>query len=850
MSSWWTDEKVNSVVRSEYIIGKLGGKNHFRLHASLAFGDGLTNDTYLDWILSRGRRLFLILDDIGCPDNIFNAVDKSLDDDDLPLTEGAVIDLNLSHGKHAGFDRKFYRRQFYYLIQELGPGKHVDYGPEDVIPVKLIGKAKNSVTTSADVDQVYVGNNVFTRRRMDLGGEYGVDKIHFVMYYKNLQKLEHPHLVSVWATYTQGAYAYVLLGPNSGMSLKSFLEDPPKNFKALTKQQKRDILLRWVHCLTDAVAYLHKNGFAHQAIRPSNVFIDSNNNIFLGEYAAMDALEEEEPAYKRETYEHAPPEKWIRKTVLQDTAPLRSTLNGGGRTNHRVKHKIPKAQIPLNGVSRRNSGNSNSGGGFLRRGASAPSPNSAGSSPAISRNGSFAPNTIAFSTVSTAVNPMPDFPNPPSRQHSYAPTYITTTSHASSAPAGPTSPLYSPNSFHHGPTGPLPPIPHQRSHTPSYATTSTHASSAPAGPTSRKNSLAPTTSSATSSSSTASTIGKQKRTLVTTFTQDTNLTPYPSDIFSLSTIHVLLLSGLFALSSSSLTSSKYSQSSLRAHLGKLNRTAGRGGAPSDCSFHVNLGQVDSWLDILEKEAAKRGDGHFFAAASLVTVVRKGLLEKWENRWDACDGERSIRHILEQWVPGGWGTCCGMEAHENEKSARFRLGLTGDGDVEIGSRKSAGTRAESWMPSPPWTETGSASNSGSASSSVGWGRGRRPSFVESAAASVVYLDGVSVEEEDEGYDEGPKGEVQDEARVTADQIAARGWPIVEKKDDKDDMRNEVEMLKKELEALRREVVKKEMPVKKPPVIRPGRRGGGMGKSMVVAKEKAGDDLVRSFFRNRN
>lgn len=281
----------------------------------------------------------------------------------------------------------------------------------------------------------------------------------------------------------------------------------------------------------------------------------------------------------------------------------------------------------------------------------------------------------------------------------------------------------------------------------------------------------------------------------------------------------------------------------------MNRTAGRGGAPSDCSFHVNLGQVDSWLDRLEKEAAKRGDGHFFAAASLVVVVRKGLLEKWENRWAACDGEREIRHVLEQWVPGGWGTCCGMEAHENEKSARFRLGLTGDGDVEIGSRKSAGTRTD-WMPSPPWTEAGSASNSGSASSSAGRGRGRRPSFGESVSASVVYLDGVAVEEEDEGYDEDPKGE-HVEIRMTSEQVVAREWPEMVKKDEQDDMRSEVEMLKRELEALRREVVKKDMPVKKPPVIRPGRRGSGMGKTNVAVKEKAGEDLMRSFFnRNRN
>ena len=82
MSSWWSDERINTTVTREYITAKLPSST---LHKPLAFGDGLTDDTYLDWILIRGKRLFLILLDVGIPDYIFEAVDRSLDDSDLPL---------------------------------------------------------------------------------------------------------------------------------------------------------------------------------------------------------------------------------------------------------------------------------------------------------------------------------------------------------------------------------------------------------------------------------------------------------------------------------------------------------------------------------------------------------------------------------------------------------------------------------------------------------------------------------------------------------------------------------------------------------------------------------------------
>ena len=684
MKAWWLPDKVDAVVTREYIVDKIGEKNHIRLHTP-AFGDGLTNATYIDWILAGCKRLFMILNDVGCVENIFEAVDQSYDDRDLPLSAQDITDLKLSSGKNASLERKFYKRQFYYLIQELGPGKHVDYGSDDVIPVRPVSKTKG-ILSSPDIDRVYVGNKVLTRRRIDLGGEHGVDRVHFIFYFKSLQMYRHPHLVSVWATYTQGDHAYVLISPASDTTLKSFLEEPPKSFRDLSKQMKRDILLRWVHCLTDAVTYLHEHGLSHQAIRPSNIFIDEEHNIFLGEYAAMDALEEEEAAYKREAYEHAPPEKWKRKPILQETAPLRSMQNGGGRTRRRLK--IPTAR---ENASRNAPGRNLSFSSLI---------NKDNTSNEISRRNT-PQSGLAFPKPPTTLTPPSNSP-----------------SHSPSASIAST---FIPDTLL------------------TYYPAVANSSLVPRSPTStRKYSVAPTMASTNSSGSVKSAATISKRVVVNTFAQEDLPTPYPSDIFSLSTIQVQLLSAMFSLGSSSITSNRYNTASLRNHLGRLNVSAGRGGAPPDSSFHLNLGQVETWLTKLEKEAIKRQDGHFTAAAELTNTVRKGLRKVWQERYKARDCEKETRGILDKYLAGGCGTCCAVGATMNERGSGFGLGLDGNGDVEIGERKS-GSGGQTWIPSPPLSENGGASRDGN-------GISRRGSFAGSIgdAESVIYLEGVGVE----------------------------------------------------------------------------------------------------------
>ncbi|KAL9576803.1 MAG: hypothetical protein Q9212_006805 [Teloschistes hypoglaucus] len=350
MTSWWADERINATVNREYIIREVGQRKFQEaLHHPLAFGHGLTDDTYLDWILEKSRRCFLILNFIGVPERIFDLVDKSLDDDDLPLSEDALYDLNLFGAKSETLDKKFYRQQYTVLVHDLVPGRHQDFGADEVVPVEPRNGRKGSISAAHHTsDKVCVHQKLYTRKKIATSGDNGVDRVHFVMHLKALQSIKHPHLVSVWSTYTQNDFSYMLLYPTTDITLRHFLHEQPKFFKNLEKQQRRETLLRWTHCITSALTYLHENQFAHQGIRPSNVTIDSNNTIYLANFAALNALDSIEgtaQTYRTEIYEHAAPENWRRKASVYEMAPDKTVHAGGGRTARRITESARQSSV-------------------------------------------------------------------------------------------------------------------------------------------------------------------------------------------------------------------------------------------------------------------------------------------------------------------------------------------------------------------------------------------------------------------------------------------------------------------------------------------------------------------------
>ena len=533
MTAWWSNERINATVTQEYIERELGSKKYVdTLHGVLAFGDGLTDDTYLDWILERSPRIFLILNQIGAPEKVFEAIDRSFTDDDLPLSQDSLWELNLFGGKSETLDKKFYREQFNFLIQELEPGGHVDYSTWDVVPVETTAK-RPGITTNTSCDQVRVQNQVYTRKKVATFGDNGIDEVHFIMHLKALTTIQHPHLVSVWATYSQDEFNYILLTPPTEMTLKTFLDEPPKAFKALEKYERRNIFLTWCHCLTSALASLHDKGFTHQTLRPSAITVDHKNTIYINDYSALKALDIDEPVqpYSSELYDHSAPENWLRKPCLHETAPLKTYLPGGGRTARR----LPK-----------------------------PEP----------------------------VNPTGTLPLPP----------------------------------------PSPGMPTRKS----------------------SKSAATSRSGSKSASSGSSTTTRPRNTVITTFAPPQRVASaagssthskraYSSDVFSLTTVLLTLLSMIL----------QHSPKSFASHRCRLNRQAGRGNAPPDASFHKNLPQVMKWIDILAKEAGQREkkDMKFWGAVvELAQLCRLGVQKDPKDRIHTKDLEKKVAG----WVDWGLG----------------------------------------------------------------------------------------------------------------------------------------------------------------------------------------------------
>jgi len=349
MTAWWTSEKIKATLNQGYVERELGPKKHQdTLHSVLAFGNGLTDDTYLDWILERSSRFFLILNDIGVPDKIFEIIDRSFDDDDLPLTQDALWELNLFGTTSETLDKKFYRQQYYYLVQELEAGGHVDYGSWEVVPVQIVAK-RAGILANQNTDKVIVHDRSYTRKRFPNSGDNGIDRIRFIMHLKNLAAAQHKHLGTVWASYSQDDFNYMLLTPCLDITLKSIFDDQSKQMKNLEKHERRQTLLTWTQCIASALAFLHNEGLIHKAIRPSTITVDHNFNIHLNDFDALKVIDSEEGSnpYSGELYDYAPPENWLRKSCLHEITPAKPRPPGGGRTPRRMPRSPPEDPGPI-----------------------------------------------------------------------------------------------------------------------------------------------------------------------------------------------------------------------------------------------------------------------------------------------------------------------------------------------------------------------------------------------------------------------------------------------------------------------------------------------------------------------
>ena len=312
--TWWTEARIESTLTVEFVANKLREDEHPQLHRPLSFGDGLTSATYLEFILDRARKLFLILSEIGAANKIFSIIDRSYDDTDLPIPLEVVEDLGLSSKGADKLDRKFYTKQYDFLLRELSGGEHIDYESVETVPLEYSYRLP-----SAQCLQNWVrvrlpkgSSDVLARRhiamqRPDTGEGFPDDYFDDIA---TMKLIQHNHIIPIYASYTFRSAGYVLTPFVADHTLKTFLEDSRNvlSFRKLPKRQQQRLLLEWMHCLAEAVAYLHQHGFQHTAIRPSNILIDQANQIAFGEIGSLKAFQRDKKVDPVEVYNYGAPE--------------------------------------------------------------------------------------------------------------------------------------------------------------------------------------------------------------------------------------------------------------------------------------------------------------------------------------------------------------------------------------------------------------------------------------------------------------------------------------------------------------------------------------------------------------
>ncbi|KAI1769683.1 kinase-like domain-containing protein [Hypoxylon sp. FL1150] len=329
---WWDPSRIEATVTRQFVCSHLLPEEIKRLDLPLGFGDGLTDGTYWEWIDEKAKRIFLILLDLGVPDQIFGLIDDSWDDDDLPIPPDQIERLALTPTRDNKFDRRFYFRQFHYLLKFLEKGVHVLYEDPEIVPI-IVDKRPGLNLHSA-VDRVELPNrpgDVFSRRRIPIGTGPGMLTCKdFLTETEKANNVECDHLVSYFGSYYHNGQGYVLFTLPSDYSLKSLLVNTPSSLKTLAKQDRRLLFMNWIHCLVDTLCFLHSRGLSHGNIRPSTVLFNNNNHVFYSDVTRLSAeaiaSTADKAAFDKESYDYAAPEQWYRPSTSHSSLHRKSTF--------------------------------------------------------------------------------------------------------------------------------------------------------------------------------------------------------------------------------------------------------------------------------------------------------------------------------------------------------------------------------------------------------------------------------------------------------------------------------------------------------------------------------------------
>lgn len=311
-TAWFDEAWIERTVTRSFVCSHLVPEEIRKLDEPVRFGDGLTDHTYWEWIQNKTKRLFLILVDLGVPDQVFGVIDDSWEDDDLPVPLDRVDRLALTAERDSGFDKKFYKRQFFYLLNTLHRGQHIDYEEDELVPLHVV--EKRPVGAGYDVVELMgLPGSTFCRRR--ISERLCPSKESFMNEVASLREMRSDHVLSYEASYTHQGNGYILLSPVAECRLGSYLTNTPPSIKPLKKLARRRLVLDWIHCLIDSLRFIHSRGWSLENIKPSTILFTHDNHLVLPDCARPalgNTASEGRASFDKESYDYAAPERWTK----------------------------------------------------------------------------------------------------------------------------------------------------------------------------------------------------------------------------------------------------------------------------------------------------------------------------------------------------------------------------------------------------------------------------------------------------------------------------------------------------------------------------------------------------------
>ncbi|EWC44271.1 hypothetical protein DRE_01097 [Drechslerella stenobrocha 248] len=320
---WWDDLRIKYTVTEDFVTSNIpyvpGLKPSLRerLKLPVAFGAGLTDETYLDWIIHKSRRMFLILLHLGIPEQIFWIIDDAWDDADLPIPRKTVPRLALSYEPNEETDEKFWKMQYTFLLRGVCRQDHIDYEDHEVVPIEVLEKAHASGEyTTEKVVRPYGKRTqeFFTRVTVPVKE----DLMQHVETVKS-QNTKHANIVELFASYTFQDTGYLLYGPFLQTTLREFIRSPTYFIATMSTTDKRVLAFNWMIGLVSAVAFLHLKGIRHGDINPLSIYVmDGDSKLMLCDagpaLGTLDIFDRQGRSDIRDEY--GAPEDYIDGTIL------------------------------------------------------------------------------------------------------------------------------------------------------------------------------------------------------------------------------------------------------------------------------------------------------------------------------------------------------------------------------------------------------------------------------------------------------------------------------------------------------------------------------------------------------